>query len=147
MHLVISERKLEHIFVLHIYGCNLKLCRSSNVIAIDTFISPRINCFQRAQIFLEIYEYPRWPADLPGQISFSWICCQGVCEGGPGAGGQANVRAQADLKLVWKSWRRLSSRLQLTCQSPVSQGLTTPLSHQSTSRPKESQVTPGLIAL
>ena len=62
MHLVISERKLEHIFVLHIYGCNLKLCRSSNVLAIDTFISPRINCFQRAQIFLEIYEYPRWPA-------------------------------------------------------------------------------------
>ena len=145
MHLVISERKLEHIFVLHIYGCNLKLCRSSNVLAIDTFISPRIKFVYKE--LKSILRSMNIHDGLPGQISFSWICCQGVCKAGPGAGGQANVRARADLKLVWKSWRRLSSRLQLTCQSPVSQGLTTPLSHQSTSRPKESQVTAGLIAL
>ena len=65
---------------------------------------------------------------MPRRVTFSSIGCQGVCREGPGARhSQANVRAWSDGKLVWKSRRQhLSSRLQLACQSPGSQGLTTP---------------------
>ena len=76
---------------------------------------------------------------IPGRVTFSSIGCQGVCLEGPGANRQqANVRAWSDAKLVWKSRRHhLSSRLQLACQSPGSQGLTTLLSHLRTSRPQD----------
>ena len=84
---------------------------------------------------------------IPGRVTFSSIGCQGVCLEGPGANRQqANVRAWSDAKLVWKSRRHLSSRLQLACQSPGSQGLTTPSESSQDVAAPGSQVIRGLIS-